>query len=321
MRIKVEESEKELNFKLNRNDESTHCHKAKTRSDLQTETTLSPHEFYGLNGLAGSTAYFKRSKCSACRLLRLVFWFGNPSNNNKADRFLCVECVKTVTGVQKFVDIVSSEHSWSFPLEKEVMASRRNMASKDTRKPESDKLDDPSLVLNGMLELKQIEINYLLTKMVNCLNICKQIIDSESKLLAFRFIHNHLESLMKISHIFRIGAYQKKLECLDSAELAYFSSEIKKQHAISQQYVITNAQPIASRKCSGADLMQLLNTNRSSYPPKKSSFFMDYDDRPFLTKRDGSKIKSIFEDYDDIDNDQPLKSLFEGAHTTQGLHF
>lgn len=134
MFIKLEEGDNDLNFKLNRNDENSHCHKAKTRSDVQTESTLSPHEFYGLNGLAGSTAYFKRSKCSACRLIRLVFWFGNPSNNNKADRFLCVECVKIVTGEQKFVSIVASEHSWSFPLEKEVMASRRSTASKDTKK-------------------------------------------------------------------------------------------------------------------------------------------------------------------------------------------
>ena len=74
--------------------------------------------------------------------------------NNKPERFLCVECVKTMCGNEKFLDLITAEHSLSFSLEKEVIASRRNTAAKEIRKEGLDRIEDPCNILNCILEVK-----------------------------------------------------------------------------------------------------------------------------------------------------------------------
>lgn len=215
-----------MNFRLNFNDETCLALKTKTKSEQPTETSLSPSEFQGLNGLAGSSYYFKKSKCSSCRQPRLVFWLGNPTNDERADQFLCVDCVKDVTGAEKFAELVTAQNRCAFPLEQEVMAGRKSAPQKETPKSEAEKQEERVQILNSLLEKKHTELSYLLSKMVSCLNRCTLVVDSESKLLAVRFIHDHLESLMKISHMLKLSTFAKKMECLDVTEHAYFAASV-----------------------------------------------------------------------------------------------
>ena len=315
----MEENDNDKNLKLDRISKQSGCAKQKTGSDQPTDTTLSPHEFHGLNGLAGSTPFFKRSKCSSCRQTTLVFWFGNPTSNARAERFLCACCVKTVAGEEKFSKIIAADRNWNFSLEKEVIASRRSTAAKDSKKHESEKLEESAMILNNYLEVKQIEVNYLMTKMTMCLNAWMPALDTETKLLAIRFVQESLEALMKISHILRLSFFQRKLECLDEIEQTYFRGEISKISSANYYQAPPGQQTIPSRKCSGGDLLQLLNTSRGHHPKKKNSFFLEYDDRPFLGKRDPSKHK-LFEEHDEVEGDLPLKELFDDSHS-QGLRF
>lgn len=323
--IKLQGGNNGLNFKLNYDEEKASLAlMVKTMSEQPTETSLSPNEFQGLNGLAGSSPFFKKSKCSSCRQTRLVFWFGNPACDQKADRFICVECVKAVTGTEKFVEIVSTQNKCTFPLEKEVVATRKSADQKESRKAESDKLDERSNILNAILEQKHTELSYLLTKMVNCLDGCKHTVDSETKLLAVRFIHDHLESLMKISHMLKLSTYAKKMDCLDVTEQAYLASLVDGQlHQPTPVNMLLL--PDVSRKCSGADFTYFLNTatKQGLKQKKKSSFFMEDDDRAFLDKRDIMKQSIEYDEYCDAESDQSAKCLYECVHHSRRneLHY
>lgn len=313
--IQVDENEKTLNFRLNRKntfdgkprEETQPLAKNKSRSEPTTEDSLSPQEFQGFPGLAGSTPYFRKSKCTACKNLKLVFWFGDSEVRRRADKFLCLECLKAGIGESKITEIVTMETKWNMSNYREDLFVKRCSGLKEPKKFEltAEKPEEDCVVLNNLLEAKHTELQWLLNKMINCLNLCKDTCNPESSLLALRFINDTIDLLMKAGHLQKLPTFSRKLDSMDQTEQKYFRSEVSRLVAQNSTY----HQRIASRKCS-EDLTGLLTHPKAQVATKKHSFFIDMDEKPqYLGKRDPKK--EMFEDFEEHYHFQPVKAIFE----------
>lgn len=272
---------------------------------IQNKARLIP---FVLPGLAGRTPFFRYSMCADCNFNRLVFSFGQE----KYKDMICFNCIIKSGHADQIDSIISSESRLSFSLsDKDYFNGKRQSTTKDHK---NDKSEEEMFILNQLLEVKQVEIQYMLSKTTNCLTICKKHIEVESKLLAMKFINEHIECLMKLAHILRLPVLQQKLDCLDSNEQSYFKAEIQKslgatyqtEQKMNNKEGLNFLNCIPSRKGSEADILYLLNSSKGMPPLRKSSFFLDLEEstamRPFLGKRDRKKSNVSNDDAEDADH-------------------
>lgn len=277
----------ELSIRLNRHAslapedrEETNLRKAKSASEPTTEDSTSQTDTLSFPGLAGSLPNFKKAVCHGCKQTRLVFWFGDANVKRRGDKYSCTECLKTITGEEKFLTFFRIEGQWNQPAYQDIADPRPLPPLKDyVAKFDGEKVDPQSLAVNFILEEKKLTIQSALTRMSGCLNSCRAKAELETQLFATRFIHDLLDSLIRIGYITKRPSFDKKLECLDQHEKTYFLPEIKK---IANQISALQAEGV---KCVENDLLAL-GQPRSQQLGQVQWFSLDFDERHSLGKRD-----------------------------------
>lgn len=283
-------------------EESGFCVGMKDRSELPTEDSLSPGDQLSFPGLAGMPAYFKFAHCTCCKQNTLVFSFGDCLSRRKVDRFFCVNCVMSVMGDHRFTNLLFSDNRWAVFSDKGN--SRRTSGLKEPKRTDTaEKLDEELVAMTEIFEAKTTELQWLLRKMLICLQHCKDSLDTETKLLAMKFLKETVEQLLRLGQLQRVSSVVQRLEYLDPCEQTFVSREITRTLSSGQMLVQT------SRKNSEADLVQLLNGGKWIIPSKKHSFFLEPEERTDekLGKRDSAR--RVYDDYES----QTLKALFDSA--------
>lgn len=276
--------------------EETALRKVKSASEPTTEDSTSQAEALSFPGLAGSLPNFKKALCSGCRQNRLVFWFGDSASKRKGDRYSCTECIKTVTGEDKFVAFFRIEPIWNLPAYADIAEAMPLPSLKEyIAQYDGDKRDHQSVALSYLLDEKRLTIQSCIARMTNCLNSCKAKADLETQLFATRFLHDLLEYMIRIGYIAKHRSIERKLECLDATEKTYFLPEIKR---LAAQITALQEGP------KGDNDLLALNSHLRIPPGNQSQWFcLDFDDRHSLGKREPWSRGRSFH-HDPLENDQ-----------------
>lgn len=277
----------ELSIKFNRHaalladdKEETNLRKAKSASEPTTEDSASQSENLSFPGLAGSLPNFKKAVCHGCKQARLVFWFGDATVKRRGDKYSCTECLKTITGEEKFLTFFRIEAQWNQPAYNDIAEAKQLPPLKEyLAKFDGEKSDFQSVALNFLLEDKKLSIQAALTRMIACLNSCRNKIELETQLFAARFIHDLFDCLIRIGYIIKRPSYEKKIECLDLPEKTYLVPEVKR--------VASQVAALQSEGVKSADNDLLASGQpRFQQPGQAQWFSLDFDERHSLGKRD-----------------------------------
>ncbi len=316
--IKIDD---DLNIRLNKNfsfqeeKDIAVLRKTKSTSEPTTEDSWSQTDSLVFPGLAGNIPAFRKGTCHSCKQLRLVFWFGDTSSRKRADRYNCCQCIKQSSTDEKFLSLFKIDPQWTKPALREIGETRQPQTLKEyiSKLSELEKSDLQAVALNFILEEKKNVVQSAITKSVSSLSSMRTRIDLETLLFAVRFIHELIETLIRIGFIIGLSSMEKKFDCLDSVEKNFFIPEIKK--------VASNiaAAISESQRSLENDILALGNTNSkvTVQPHVINGFYLDYEERPVLGKRDPySRTQVFFSDHDHEDTElDPLKpSLFISDH-------
>ena len=260
----------------------------KSFSELPTDDSTHLLEWFSPPGLAGSAPYFKLGACTTCKSKKLVFWFGDAASRKKADKLLCVDCIKFVVGEMRFADMVTSSiesnnSSNIFDFEALSSATKGIGSLENTsKKPDYYRFDEETHMLNSMIESKRVELTKLLSKSTKCLRSSKHSADLESKLLAIKFTTDLVDCLLRANRILSSQTLHRKLELMENCEKIFFRKEIAKGNSISALHSILER----SRKNSEVDLFAACSNSIKQPALKKSSFCFDFEDKSPLNKRE-----------------------------------
>lgn len=229
-----------------------------------------------LAGLA-SIAYFKFSACKACGKKNLVFVLADMKQP------ACTGCLEKITG-EDATSIVKT--AWKLKIPERdlrcVTADLRN-----------ERLDEETSLFNQLLEDRQGKLQYLFKKMTACFELCKPLVDVESKVLAMRVLGETIENLIRLNSAQRLHTVQAKLEAMDSREQLYFKAELAKVAGPSDAKIpnigsLGFPHTAASRKGSeaeGISLTKILPVHRSAFFDLEETVLRPY----YLGKRGRKK--------------------------------
>lgn len=276
--------------------EQTALRKVKSVSEPTTEDSTSQTEALSFPGLAGSLPNFKKAICQGCKQMRLVFWFGDSTAKKRGDKYSCTECIKTMTGQEKFLLFFRIESLWTQPAYADIAEAKPLPPLKEYLVMyDEEKGDSQSVALSFLLDEKKLIIQSTLARMTSCLNSCKAKADLETQLFATRFLHDLLESMIRIGYIAKQKSIEKKLDCLDASEKAFYVPEVKR---LAAQITALQEGPKGESDLLALNIHQRMPTvNHSQW------FTLDFDDRHSLGKRDPWSRGRSFH-HDPLENDQ-----------------
>lgn len=301
------------NFSFQEERDLTVLRKTKSTSEPTTEDSWSQTDSLTFSGLAGSLPAFKRAACHSCKQLKLVFWFGDTIVKKRADKYNCCQCIKQSATDEKFLSMFKIEPQWNKPALKEIGEMRQSVGLREyvSKLSEAEKSDLPAIALNYMLEEKKIVVQGAITKAVNCLSSMRSRVDLETLLFAVRFIHELIESLIRIGFIVGLSSLDKKLECLDAAEKTFFMPEVKRLTSNITALIAETQRNMES------DILALGNTNSKSVaqPPTIGGYCLDFEERGILGKRDPfCRNHAYYSDHEEVELDALKPSLFSSDH-------
>jgi hypothetical protein len=271
----------------------------KSLSEYPTDDSLQSIEWLASPGLAGSLPYFKNSCCTACKSKRFVFWFGDSQAKKKPDKFLCVDCIKSMIGDSKLVELIAHGSSYSpYPISpdfEELAGGFKAPCQRDSavKKAETEKTEEENACLTHLVEAKLQEASQLFTRMRTCLTLSHSAQDIEAKLLAVRFLNENIDAQVRANQILKTPSLHKKLEKLEQSERVFFSNEAAKANSF------LALQTILDRSRRNSDVGDLYPSFYSELkqPPslaKKQQTLFNFDDKQLLAKREADEI---FGDY------------------------
>lgn len=276
--------------------------KGKSFSEPTTADSSTTIESVSFSGLAGSHPYFKKSTCASCQLNKIVFWFGDSSEKNKGDKFLCAECIKAGVGEERFFSLFQIDSDWPAKATCELSEKKNSQCLKEFVL--KAQISDPLLIaINYLLENKMCSVKKALSKMSNRLTTINNKDDLESVFLCLRFIHKLIEDLSRIAHLLSLDTFEKKLEFMDGEERVYFQAESKKMESL-----ILTLQTEVVKIQEAERIRRHLHQAQNANSVQRLGFSIDFDEPSSLGKREPLfKPGEGFNDFEELE--------FEGYKT------